>query len=154
MSREKRPGLTKSEQLLLLLDVDREHAVMGRTRLAKLLFLVQKEILETGKLGPEREGYEFRADRYGPFSDEIFDEIEFLSDEGLISRSGENENEAFQITDIGSKFVRERILTRSSPAAIEEVKRLRTRYGSLPLSQLLQFVYTKYPEYAVKSVLH
>src|SRR5947209_5047087 len=113
MLREKSPGLTKSELLLLLLDVDRQHVISGRTRLAKLLFLVQKEVLETGKLGPEKEGFQFRADRYGPFSDEIFDEVEFLFDEGLITRSEENENAAFQITDLGSRFVKEKILPRS-----------------------------------------
>jgi len=69
MLREKSPGFTESELLLLLLDVDRQHGINGRTRLAKLLFLVQKEVLETGKLGPEKEGFQFRADRYGPFSD-------------------------------------------------------------------------------------
>jgi len=153
MSRKRESGLTKSELLLLLLHVDIEHPIQGRTRLAKLLFLVQKEILETGQLGAEGETYEFRADRYGPFSDEIFDEVEFLSDAGLIQRSGENENETFRITDLGSEFVKQRILPKSRPTGVEDVKRLRTKFGSVSLSQLLQFVYAKYPEYAVKSVI-
>src|SRR5712664_2176271 len=147
MSRNREAGLTKSELLLLLLNVDKDRPIQGRTRLAKLLFLVQKEILDTGQLGASSEGYEFRADRYGPFSDEIFDELEFLSDAGFIQRSGENENQTFHITDVGSEFVRQRILPKTKSTGIEEVKRLRAKFGSIPLTQLLQFVYAKYPEY-------
>lgn len=155
MSRTGGSGLTRSELLLLLLDVDADKEVRGRTRLAKLLFLIQKEIVEAAKLGPEGEkfGFTFNADRYGPFSDEIFDEIEFLSDVNLISRSGEEENESFKITPKGADYVNQRILPKIGQQGFEEVKRLRRKYGSYDLRELLRYVYAKYPEYAVKSVI-
>jgi uncharacterized protein YwgA len=153
MSRATAGGVTRSELLLLLLDVDKDQPIQGRTRLAKLLFLIQKEIVETAKLGPEGEKFDFSADRYGPFSDEIFDEIEFLSDIHFITRTGEEDAETFKITQQGTDYVKQKIVPKIGERGIDEIKRLRRKYASLDLRELLRYVYARYPEYAVKSVI-
>ncbi len=162
MSRVSGGGLTRSDLLLLLLDTDKDQAIQGRTRLAKLLFLIQKEVIEAAKLGSESEKFDFLVkaerfdfgpDRYGPFSDEIFDEIEFLSDVHFITRMGEDENESFKITSQGTDYVRQKLLPKVGERGIEEIKRLRRKYAQLDLRELLRYVYARYPEYAVKSVI-
>ena len=64
---------------LLLIGLD-DGGVNGITRLQKLLFLLQKEE------GLERDGanFAFRAYKAGPYSPEIYDDLEFLENLGLL----------------------------------------------------------------------
>ena len=89
----------------------------------------------------------------GMLGDVIGDEIEFLSDVNFITRTGEDENESFKITPQGADYVNQRILPKIGERGFEEIKRLRRKYGSLDLRELLRYVYAKYPEYAVKSII-
>jgi uncharacterized protein YwgA len=75
--------------LLLLYVKGREtkqpEPIRGRTRLAKLLFLLKEEQWGASGLGNlVIDYYEFHPDNYGPFDREIFNDIEFLRSVGLI----------------------------------------------------------------------
>lgn len=67
--------------LLLLLGIDADPSGLGgMTRLQKLLFLLERE----EGLSPTEAGYEFEAYRAGPYSPELYDDLEFLENLGLL----------------------------------------------------------------------
>lgn len=58
----------------------------GRKKLQKLLFLVEHLDLDTGRVVPSRgiTGYKFKIWLYGPFSEEVYYDLEMLVEQGLI----------------------------------------------------------------------
>ena len=67
--------------LLLLLGVDADPSgIGGITRLQKLLFLLEHE---EGLISAE-DGYQFEAYKAGPYSPELYDDLEFLENLGLL----------------------------------------------------------------------
>jgi len=142
--------------LLLLLDGD---PVKQRLRLQKLMFLLQKEIVERKGLQASTEEYDFTAYNYGPFSDELIDDIEFLKDLELIDVIKENDVELYKITEKGRKFLADFLqkAPSSSKKLLQTVKReienLKKKWNKEPLKKLLRYVYEYYPEYTEKSLI-
>ena len=62
--------------------------IAGRTRLMKLLYLLDKEAA-IGKRLDLPSFYSFEAYHYGPFSKDVFDDIEFLRNVGLVRAAPE-----------------------------------------------------------------
>src|SRR5579863_8124679 len=88
--------------LLALLGADRCAPIQGRTRLVKLVFLIQKKIIEELRLGVTKDAYRFRALNYGPFSEDVYDDFETLRLRGLADVSGEDEAlQSFHLTSRG-----------------------------------------------------
>jgi len=128
--------------------------IKGSTRLEKLLFLLNKKlkIIENGV-------YEFRPYLFGPFSAQILSDARALQSMGLI----EIEDEAFEahemsdfiyirksyrLTPEGVKIARkvyEQLITRSN---IRKVLPELRKFNSMPLHELLDYVYREFPEYA------
>jgi len=128
--------------------------IKGSTRLEKLLFLLSKKlrIIEDGI-------YEFRPYLFGPFSAQILSDAQGLESMGLI----EIEDETFEAHDMsdfiyirknykltleGAKMARkiyEQLISRSDVRKVlSELRRL----NSMPLHELLDYVYKEFPEYA------
>lgn len=160
--------------------------ISGRTRLMKLLFLFEKELLDLmPSLGAvSGEVYAFNPYHYGPFSKDVFDDIAFLEnvqmieeddegnpsmaeiaemrlyfDELLIDQMGiEDDQEVysepvFKLTEHrGMKFARSLFdqLGNNEKKLLMDFK---VEFNSLPLTTILRYVYTNYPESAVKSRL-
>lgn len=148
--------------------------IKGITRLQKLLFLLWKEgrFYET-----LQDLYNFKAYDFGPCMDDLYDDIEFVQEMGLVQveevPSGneyEGGDEAAFLRDFGFKFVkndtrRDFCLTASGLRAgkdlfdllsEEDRNRLSTikqKYNYMPFWSLLRYVYKKYPAFAKKSVL-
>jgi hypothetical protein len=62
--------------------------ITGRTRLMKMVFLFEKELLESFQQDSDIEDVDlpdFYAWRYGPFSAKLLDDLEFLVNRGFIS---------------------------------------------------------------------
>ena len=55
--------------MLTLLASNDGAPIHGRTRLEKLVFLIQKELVESQKLGISEDSYHFRPLHYGPFTE-------------------------------------------------------------------------------------
>jgi len=128
--------------------------IKGSTRLEKLLFLLSKKlkIIENGV-------YEFRPYLFGPFSAQILSDARGLESMGLI----EIEDEAFEAHDMsdfiyirksyrltpeGVKIARkvyEQLITRSN---IRKVLPELRKFNSMPLHELLDYIYREFPEYA------
>jgi hypothetical protein len=148
--------------------------IRGITRLQKLLFLLWKE----GRFFQHvPDLYNFKAYDLGPCMDDLYDDIEFAEDVGLISvaevPSGneyEGADEDAFLSDFGFPLVkkdtrRDFSLTqdgREAAKAIyqaitdedrERLVRIKSRFNAMPFFDLLRYVYRKYPAFAKKSVL-
>jgi uncharacterized protein YwgA len=148
-------SLPRATYLLLLLYADNSVEVKGRTRLEKLAFLVQKRVLESLKLSVSEEAYNFRPFYYGPFTEEVFDDVEALQMFGLVSISGEGQEfQTYTLTAKGRAAV-ERLITseRIPPRLLQGVETVKKTYGRLPLDDLIRRVYQDYPDYTDLSVV-
>ena len=154
-----------------------EEPIRGRTRLMKMLYLLQEDHKLVDELKLENE-FNFSAYHYGPFSKDIYDDIEFLENLDLITTSpgglanlidqdeqelilrnislGESDDDAggvyeeeyYCITPSGKQFVIEKLLP-SAPNKIQHtIQELKRKLSDVPLSSLLRYVYSKFPESA------
>ena len=128
--------------------------VQGRTKMQKLIFLMQQ------KLESQSNMYLYQAKDYGPFSWQLASDIDYLRANGYITekkriRSDGGERYILKITEKGQEFVA-RILkdSRWGPQfrnQLDLLERLKNENNSKNLNQLLREVYSKYPKYAVHS---
>lgn len=156
--------------------------IRGRTRLVKLAFLLQR-MYDFPKRAGISKYYEFEPYKFGPFSSAVYDDIAFFEnlhyiqarvvgdppvveltedqralEEWLIAddvgdeTQGAFQEEEFSLSEKGRKFAAGLFnsLSLEQRKALVEVKQ---RYGALPLTSLLKFVYRTYPEEASKSEL-
>ena len=171
----------RRDLLLLLLTVGREgklsRGLGGITRLQKYLFLLENE----EGLHPEGEGFDFTPYKAGPYSSKLYDDVEFLENLGLIKSdvvgeatdaeaeeltfeeliedsipgptapSDALEERRFALTEKGMKRVEGLLANEENAAAVEGIRRIKSRFGSHSLHDLLRYVYTKYPKMTVES---
>ncbi|MFH1549939.1 MAG: hypothetical protein ABIH04_05210 [Planctomycetota bacterium] len=175
----------RSEAVLLLFfaedNVLKENApIEGITRLEKMVFLIEKESNLLRKLGQKGE-FGFRPYKMGPFSSEIYDEVDFLESLGLVNSrmSGKKqpaesvETENFLDEQMLDKYQKEDIshddtervykltekgkeiargLFESLPEQEQEfLVNLKKKFNRMSLRQLLRYIYKKYPDYATES---
>lgn len=175
--------MNKTDVLIALLYAPDRHnreaaGVDGITRLEKLLFLSEKEGgLSVGEGGR----YKFVAFRMGPWSSDVYDEIDFLESLGLVesrtirhsdpsdrahddellssaildkydtsSTNPEDHSEHYRLTDKGRKKALE--IWENLPAEEKQkLIKIKQKFNSMNLRQLLRYVYQKYPEYTSES---
>lgn len=98
-------------------------------------------------------GYNFIPYKYGPFSKEVYEDIEELEKNLLVERVKPKKD--IEMTEIrlidDFKDWTEKIIDSLSKDVKETVKTYIEKYGKMELNELLGYVYAKYPEYAVKS---
>lgn len=183
-----RPRLSRRSDLLLLLLYVRDRlgrtgsGICGITRIQKLLFLATHEL---GCPVPIRNPYRFQPYRLGPFSAEVYDDIELLAQAGILSRqdvdpSGMpviqvdtavaagidrlNHNLAemerlnalstlVSLTERGRRFAQAlaESVSRNNPALLATLQALKAVWVDRPLTELLGYVYRRYPEYTTES---
>ena len=170
---ENEPLIAPDLVLLLLATSTRweqaTNRINGITRLEKLLFLVDKECNYGDALDKT---FDFVPYHYGPYSKEVYEAVELLEEAGLIEeqrnftdseldRAEEllysgmateiSYERQFILTDDGKSIAR--YLFRNRPQLEAEIRRIKDTYAGLPLQTLIYYVYTKYPDYAVRSVI-
>ncbi|MFB6186575.1 MAG: PadR family transcriptional regulator [Halobacteriaceae archaeon] len=126
--------------------------IEGKTRLQKLAFLLDEE-----KLGDRFDAYEFRKYDYGPFSKELLEDVEDLKEKNLVeirkSRTfGGNTRYDYRLTEMGRKVAKDLFQQEDASVVFEQAVEIFTEYGDLPLRDLIELVYEKYPEYEENSV--
>jgi len=173
------PGaaLDQTDTILLLLgaetaDPRQRFRCDGITRLEKLLFLLEHE---TSFKNEVAEPFTFEAYHYGPYSPEVYSAVDFLKAMRLVEEQqidigsgldASEQAEALDSADInqGSPYVERQLRltedgkavakvlsTRVSPEGKRALTEIKDRYGSMPLRQLLRYVYSSYPDFAEKS---
>jgi len=185
------PKLTGKHILLLLIyspgNTGRENeAVVGRTRITKMMFLFDKEIRKAFLKNSDIELISFpnfEAWHYGPFSKQVYDDIEFFLNNGYLSSepllnteksefelneyenwmdeylfdeerellSGIRNEESFELTSKGERFVKDRIYGRLTANQRKIVAQFKRSINNASLEAILRYVYLKYPEYTEKS---
>jgi len=155
-------------------------SVKGKTRLMKMVFLFDKEIRKQFNLEKSVDKIaipEFVAHDFGPFSANVYQDLEFLVNAGfvtprLISSEPEDVEKAeyswwqpasredledfngvteFSLTNIGKGFVEEELKSQFSQKQWEIINGFKAKCVGVSLNALLKYVYTKYPEMTGKS---
>jgi uncharacterized protein YwgA len=156
--------------------------ISGRTRLMKLLYLLSRN-QGIDKILEIRNYYKYEAYDYGPFSKDVFEDVEFLRNVGLIESNPEEtsnpidrwedyqlilesvgdpekeefetpyQEELFTLTEKGINFVEKRLLPSLSEDVKNKILSIKANEGAMSLTSLLRYVYTKYPESAKKTKL-
>jgi uncharacterized protein len=172
--------ISRTDLLLLLLeDVPAggsSGAIQGITRLQKLLFLAEREAGVRVSEGPD---FNFTAYKFGPVSKDLYDDLEKLENLGLIESQsiaepsaaeldeyglsfeglmGDEQQEAtdafeerrYAITERGLAWLKSRTSAVGNEAA-KGIRRVKGKYGTISLSDLLYYVYTRYPEMTSES---
>ncbi len=125
--------------LLLLLYEAKDRLITGKTRLQKLLFLLQEEQVKLPV-------FTFKAYKYGPYSEEVDDTVESLSFRDFIEVNNTN----FSLSDKGNSVIEKKLKSKYSNLA-DQARKIISSFGSLNDELLLLYVYTKYPQYTIKS---
>lgn len=155
--------------------------IVGITRLEKLIFLAmfEQSLLTSGSL--QNDSFNFVPFRMGPWTQEVYDEVDFLESLGLLTKerdaeySPEDEAHDDQLfsdlvldkyqrggiaADEGTEVFKLTERGRKKAADIwsripdEEKQKLITlkrKFNNMNLRQLLRYVYNKYPQYTTES---
>jgi uncharacterized protein YwgA len=142
--------------------------INGITRLEKLLFLAEKE---EQLPSPVEQPLKFVPYNFGPYSKEVYEAVEILEESKLVREerlfdgqgldSLEEADAAFENTD----YVERRFFLTQDGKAVADflgdqhkdvmdiLGRIKDRYASMSLRQLIRYVYQKYPESAENSII-
>jgi len=114
------------------------------TALMKYAFLLQME--GNGR----RRYYQFVPYHYGPFAKEIYDDLEQLKADGLVTVDNNTDEDKTKIT-LADPAKAEAALSELPDDLKDDVAAILDTYGDLDHKALLKTVYEKYPAYAKKS---
>lgn len=134
--------------------------IAGVTKLQKLLFLIEQET-EFFQAYEQDVAFKFAPYKMGPFSEHVYEELEFLLSLDAIESEPMDDpttdltdsdlsEKRFSIIRKGEKIASE-LEDQLEPEYQDELRALVRKYNSLPLEELLEYVYTEYPDYAAKS---
>lgn len=145
--------------------------IKGVTRLEKLIFLLERE---TSSRDWMDEDGDFEPYNFGPYSQKVYRAVDMLSAAGLIKDSGspasdesdtwEKRNKIddlvpdayttrnFELTERGWRYF-EALKNELPPGALDELETFKKRFVSLPLRQLIRYVYQKYEGYTENSII-
>ena len=144
---------------LLLAFAEDDEPIRGKTRLQKIIFLFQQEILKERK---KDLGYNFIPFNYGPYSSTLQSDVEDLTNEDYLKVNAYKGMDGkyiyhYTITEKGKKLVND-VLTESKYAKLRLtrpynlLKKIKTEANRDDLDSLLKRVYTEHPEYAKNSI--
>lgn len=178
--------LLGSDYLLLLLYINGKEPIKGSVRLTKMMFLFNEQIVPVlKKNGLESEKLpEFIAYNYGPFSKDLYEQVDLFTGIGFMQVRDLNETEEMSgvdnivekefvdecyeddeetksensyreycITDIGSGFVESELLGKLTSSQLGLLRQYKKKITEMTMKQLLHYVYTRYPQYAEKSLI-
>lgn len=177
--------IESSKDLIMLMLYAKGHSGMhcesikGKTRLMKMVFLFDKEIRKQFNLEKAIDKVaipDFIAHDYGPFSANVYEDMEFLVNAGFISTRISAESEGaekeeydywvakskedaidfsgvteFSLTDVGRDFVKDELKASFTDAQWNVLDKFKAKCTGIPLNTLLKYVYSKYPDMTEKS---
>lgn len=151
ITQEQLPASLSKPQITLLLFFKGSSRQLDPIRIMKALFVFNMESPE--RLLPKDARYEFVPYSYGPYSAQVSADLDYLSMEGYLQATqaaGKSWN--YYALSVKGESLASRLISSFDPATIDYLHRLREYVAALPFRNLLNVVYAKYPEYAVKSV--
>ncbi len=137
---------------LVLLIIGLLGRVRGTTRLHKIAFLA----VEEGGIDVDAE---FVPHFYGPWSPDVQRALNELVEariiDVIVDETGvqdESPPKVYSLTDNGKELLKT-TLARLNREELLRLKFIIRRYGFMPLTYLLTYIYTKYPEYTRASII-
>ena len=127
--------------LVLLADAGGGEPVRGRTKLQKMMFLASKADDEL-----DREGC-FEPDNYGPYSEVVNEELEYLASVGVLRVAGSE----IGITRAGRRIA-EKLSKEAGANTPLMLRNLKDLLNDLPTREVLGYIYAAYPETTSESV--
>jgi hypothetical protein len=168
----------RKDLLLLVLAAADGAPVVGVTRLQKYLYLLQDQMGWGSRL---RSKYDFRAYDFGPFDDQLYADLDFLENVGLIDKAPAGEEpsaeagEQRETSDSWatndpefapweeSETIWRYSLTDKGRTFVagmnleksdrEAIEGLKSQWNGRPLAQLLKWLYRTHPETATNTKL-
>jgi uncharacterized protein YwgA len=141
--------ITRRQYLLLEL-IDALGVIKGRTRMQKLMFLLQKQ-------SDVSRFFEFRPHYYGPYSRELTEMLAALVRAGLVKEDITEKDEmreyAYSVTELGKDLLAKSKQTyeeKSITKAVQVVKKIDIQYAHR--AELVDYVYSSYPKESGLSV--
>jgi len=144
--------LSRLDILLLLLRSSSERGlqgqIRGRTKLQKLLFLTQRKLASIGY----KPRYAFRPYLYGPYSQELYTDLEWLRMNGLVEINTEFDQRAglmtdFTITEKGKRQLCRLIDSETYRNVDNAIQTTVSKYGEMSVAQLVGFVHKSFADY-------
>ncbi len=132
--------------------------IEGRTRLQKMVFLMQKELKQRDQSGAVGLEYDFIPYDYGPFSKELYDDLDAMIEQEFVDDTEEPLQSGkvkyiYEIENNGEELVGSESESWKDVDAIMQLAReIKKNYNDMLLSELIEYVYSEYPEYAERSV--
>ena len=149
----------------------RHGRIEGITRLEKLVFLIEHET-DVRDLLTEHAAFE--PYNFGPFSGKVYQAVDTLVAAGLLEDSAElttsrddsweaervvgtqpadpYSTRNFALTDRGRKYYNA-LIDELPPLTEQLLEEFKTKFGALPLRQLIRYVYKKYPDFTKNSLI-
>ena len=120
------------------------------TKFTKIAFEAEKKVIEPILSEPL---LSFKADNFGPFTAEIYDNLGFLQNLDLVEIAKARDITEIRITDKGMQVFNERVSKEIPIEILNMIELIVDDYGSLSHDELLRRVYNEYPEFAEKSLV-
>jgi uncharacterized protein YwgA len=181
--------ITSSKDILMLLLYSKGHTgkqcepIRGRTRLMKMVFLFDREVRQKfgfSKTVSQVRMPDFKPYDFGPFSAQVFSDLEFLQDLGFVcvepvdgveplpeegleyshwqSDEGTEDDvgepvggQEYSLSPLGRSFVHDELLSELAEEQQGLLDEFKRRCTGVPLRALLRYVYDKYPDMTTKS---
>lgn len=141
--------LSREDYVLLLISLPGGRYDLDRIRVMKGMFLLAEEAPDgMPKL------HNFKAYDWGPFSPDVYDDLDTLERRGLIAVEGgvRHRYETYRATSLGQVRAAQLIGSLPKPVA-EKVAEVKNLVTSMPFLHLLEYVYDRHPDYAKRSKL-
>jgi uncharacterized phage-associated protein len=120
--------------LIYLISKTKGRGNLGITKLMKLTFLAEQKMVDAKVKGFN---YWFYKWHYGPFTPEIYDDLDYLMQNELVT-----EREGIELTDRGREFLNEiRDLLNENTGILKYIDEIAEEYGTLGLNTLMNQVY-------------
>lgn len=139
------------DQRLVLLVFSKQNRIIGKTRLQKLFFLMDHEIL--GKPVFHYEPYKF-----GPYSTKLLAAMDELMELGLIKEKINEYREPdlfvteYEISAIGLERANQ-LVQDINPTKLEKIEEMVHEHGYQEIDSILHHVYINYPTYTENSTI-
>lgn len=126
-----------------------------------MIFLMQRQLEEESD-PPLDNSYQFVPYDYGPFSRPLYEDLDELKARGFINELqetvdyGDTEGQVkyqYSLQPDGIAFIKDQLSNEDFQKLLEKAEDIKAQYNNMPLSHLLDIVYSEYPEYAENSVL-
>lgn len=148
---EEESNLSRLDVLLAIIQKSSNNGftgiVSGKTRLQKLVFLVENELKKQGY----KPKYSFRPYLHGPYSRELYTDIEWLRMQEMVEvKTSFHDNSGFMtdfiITDTGEKRLKsaENLALASVNTAVDVILQ---KYGEMGIGELVETVHKEFEAY-------